>query len=117
MPDPETDLLIEYVDEHTPEEARPFEYVERALRRRRYRSRLVAVAAVVGVIGGAATVTSLRRQRADEVRPCHRPSRLDAGAGFAGCRPRRNSSSRHDVADLDREIQVQGYADPATPTG
>jgi len=22
MPDPETDLLIEYVDEHTPEEAR-----------------------------------------------------------------------------------------------
>jgi len=49
------DLLIEYVDEQTPEEAPPFEYVEQAARDRRRRRYVVAAAvgAVVLVTGAA----------------------------------------------------------------
>ena len=52
------DLLTEFVDERTPEEAPPFEYVEQAARERRRRKYVVsaAIATVVVVAGGAAVV-------------------------------------------------------------
>jgi hypothetical protein len=117
MPDPETDLLTEYVDERTPEEARPFEYVERALRRRRRGRRLVAVAAAIGVIGGAATVTALDRQRANDspaVTPTvttsmSAPSDLDVGP------PPAQFKQGTTLLTLDHEIEVTtAYPDPAT---
>jgi hypothetical protein len=117
MPDPETDLLIEYVDQHTPEEARPFEYVERALRRRRYRRRLVAVAAVVGMVGGAATVTAFDRQRADEapaVPPTVTTSTPAPGSLDIGPPPQQFKQGTT-LLTLDREIEVtKASADPAT---
>jgi len=52
------DLLTEFVDERTPQEAPPFEYVEQAARERRRRKYVVsaAIATVVVVAGGAAVI-------------------------------------------------------------
>jgi hypothetical protein len=58
MREPRTDLLIEYVDEQTPEEAPPFEFVERAVRRQRRTRALVAAATVVVIAAGAAFAAS-----------------------------------------------------------
>jgi hypothetical protein len=115
MPERETELLTQYVDEHTPEEARPFEYVERALRRRRRGRIVVAVAAVIGVLGGAATVTAVDRQRADQapaVPPTvttSAPSDLDVGP------PPQQFKQGTTLLTLDHEIEVtRAYPDPAT---
>ncbi|WP_328322787.1 hypothetical protein OHA70_28715 [Kribbella sp. NBC_00382] len=115
MPDPETDLLTEYVDAHTPEEARPFEYVERALHRRRRTRKVAAVAAVIGLVGGAATVTALDRQGADQspaVPPTvttSTPSDLDVGP------PPQQFKQGTTLLTLDHEIDVtRAYPDPAT---
>jgi hypothetical protein len=117
MPDPETELLTEYVDERTPEEARPFEYVERAMRRRRRGRKLVAVAAAIGVIGGAATVTALDRQRADEspvVPPTVTTSTPAPGSLDVGPPPPQFKQGTT-LLTLDHEIEVtRAYPDPAT---
>ncbi|MEU4193746.1 hypothetical protein AB0E69_17740 [Kribbella sp. NPDC026611] len=59
------DLLTEYVDEQSPEEAPPFEYVEQAVRERRRRHRVIAgaVAAVVVVAGISAGIGVPRTMR------------------------------------------------------
>ena len=59
------DLLVEYVEARTPEEAPPFEELERAVRERRRRRYVVsaAVAAIVIVAGIAAGVGFPRAER------------------------------------------------------
>ncbi|MEV6412860.1 hypothetical protein [Kribbella sp. NPDC051718] len=114
MPDPETDLLTEYVDERTPEEARPFEYVERALHRRRRGRIVIAVAAAIGVIGGAATVTALNRPRAEDTptvtTSTPAPRDLDVGP------PPPQFKQGTTLLTLDHELEVtRAYPDPATP--
>jgi len=53
------DLLVEFVDERTPEEAPPFEYVEQAARERRRRKYVVSAAiATILVVAGAAAVVA-----------------------------------------------------------
>ena len=52
-----TKVLVEYVDEHTPEEAPPFEHVERAVQARRRRRNVLATAAAVVVVAGAVVAT------------------------------------------------------------
>jgi hypothetical protein len=59
------ELLMEYVDERTPEQAPPFAQVQRVVVRRRRRRSLAAVAAVALVAGGAAVAT-LDQPRAEE---------------------------------------------------
>jgi hypothetical protein len=51
------EVLVEYVDEQTPDEAPPFEYVERAVRARRRRRRVLATAAAMVVVTGAVIAT------------------------------------------------------------
>jgi hypothetical protein len=51
------EVLVEYVDEQTPEEAPPFEYVERAVRARRRRRNVLATAAAVVAVAGAVVAT------------------------------------------------------------
>jgi hypothetical protein len=51
------EVLVEYVDEQTPEEAPPFEYVERAVRVRRRRRNVLATAAAVVAVAGAVVAT------------------------------------------------------------
>jgi hypothetical protein len=51
------EVLVEYVDEQTPEEAPPFEYVERAVRARRRRRNMLATAAAVVAVAGAVVAT------------------------------------------------------------
>ncbi|MFI5734744.1 hypothetical protein ACIA49_31820 [Kribbella sp. NPDC051587] len=60
------ELLTQYVDEQTPEEAPPFEYVERAARGRKTRNRVTAtlVTGVVVAAGGMLAVID-RPQAAD----------------------------------------------------
>ncbi|TCO51734.1 hypothetical protein EV646_101728 [Kribbella antiqua] len=78
-----TDLLVEYVDERTPEEAPPFSEVELVARsRRRRRHVLTAAAAMVAVAGVA--VVSIDRPRAEEpvapqVTTTATPGHLDDG--------------------------------------
>jgi hypothetical protein len=116
MPDPETELLTEYVDEHTPEEARPFEYVEHALRRRRRTRTVAAVAATIGVIAGAATVTAVD-QRADDspaVPPTVTTSAPTPGSLDVGPPPQQFKQGTT-LLTLDHEIEVtRAYPDPAT---
>ena len=52
-----TDLLVEYVDEQTPEQAPPFTGVARGARRRKRQRNLLAVATVVAVATVATVVT------------------------------------------------------------
>ncbi|MFI5708045.1 hypothetical protein [Kribbella sp. NPDC051620] len=114
MRDPETDLLTEYVDERTPEEPRPFEYVERALHRRRRGRIVMAVAATIGVIGGAATVTAVNRQHADEspavTTTTPATSSMDVGP------PPPQFKQGTTLLTLDHELEItRAYPDPATP--
>jgi hypothetical protein len=51
------ELLTEYVDERTPEQAPPFTQVQRVVRRQRRRRNLATVAVVALVAGGAAVAT------------------------------------------------------------
>ncbi|WP_432949948.1 hypothetical protein ACQPXM_17800 [Kribbella sp. CA-253562] len=60
-----TELLVEYVDEQTPEQAPPFAGVEQGARRRRRQRNLLAVAAVVAV-ATVATITTQDIQRGAE---------------------------------------------------
>ncbi|MFK4089731.1 hypothetical protein ACI2LF_36815 [Kribbella sp. NPDC020789] len=60
------ELLTRYVDEQTPEEAPPFEYVERAARGRKARSRAVAALVTAVVVAGGATLAVIDRPRADQ---------------------------------------------------
>jgi hypothetical protein len=60
-----TDLLVEYVDERTPEEAPPFSDVERVARSRRRRTHVLAAAAAVVAVAGIA-VAAVDRPRAEE---------------------------------------------------
>jgi hypothetical protein len=57
-----SEVLVEYVDEQTPQEAPPFEYVERAVRaRRRRRNLLASAAAVIAVVGAVVATVDLPR--------------------------------------------------------
>jgi hypothetical protein len=116
MPDPETDLLTEYVDERTPEEARPFEYVERAMRRRRRSRKVTAVAAMIGLVGGAATFAAVDRQRAEQS-PAVPPTvtlTLTLGDLDVGPPPQQFKQGTT-LLTLDHEIEVtRAYPDPAT---
>ncbi|GAA0616446.1 hypothetical protein HPO96_00305 [Kribbella sandramycini] len=58
--------LTEYVDEQTPAEAPPFEYVERAARGRRTRNRLTAAVVAAVVMAAVATFAVVDRPRADQ---------------------------------------------------
>jgi hypothetical protein len=77
--------LVEYVDEQTPDEAPPFEYVEQAVRERRRRKYVVsaAVAAVVvvaGIIAGIGVPRALREPVTPEPTPTvPAPKALDDG--------------------------------------
>jgi hypothetical protein len=75
------EALLEYVDELTPAEAPPFEYVERTARQRRHRRRVVlaAVAAVVVVIGGVAATVGLPRAAEEPAGPEKTTNFLDDG--------------------------------------
>lgn len=75
------EALMEYVDELTPAEAPPFEYVERTARQRRHRRRVVlaAVAAVVVVIGGVAATVGLPRAGEEPAGPEETTNTLDDG--------------------------------------
>jgi hypothetical protein len=59
------ELLTEYVDEQTPEQAPPFTGVEQAVRRKR-RSRNLAATAVVALVVGGVAVASFNLPRAEE---------------------------------------------------
>jgi hypothetical protein len=59
------EVLVEYVDEQTPEEAPPFEYVERVVRARRRRRNVLATAAAVVAVAGA-VVATVDSPRADQ---------------------------------------------------
>lgn len=58
MPEPLSDLLTEYVDEQSPQQAPPFGTVEREAGRRKRRRAVSAVAAVVVLAAGTAAVTT-----------------------------------------------------------
>ncbi|TDD53559.1 hypothetical protein E1263_27850 [Kribbella antibiotica] len=60
------ELLTQYVDEQTPEEAPPFEYVERAARGRKIRSRVTAALVTAVVVAGGATLAVIDQPRAEE---------------------------------------------------
>ncbi|WP_433168484.1 hypothetical protein [Kribbella sp. CA-247076] len=65
-----TKVLVQYVDEHTPEEAPPFEYVERAVQaRRRRRTVLTTAAAVVAVAGAVVATVDLPRAEQEPAGP------------------------------------------------
>jgi hypothetical protein len=59
------ELLVEYVDEQTPEQAPPFTGVERGARRRKRQRNLLAVATVVAVATVATVVTQDVRRGAE----------------------------------------------------
>ena len=59
------ELLTEYVDEQTPEQAPPFLQVEQAVRRKR-RTRNLAATAVVALVVGGVGVASFNLPRAEE---------------------------------------------------
>ncbi|MFF1816667.1 hypothetical protein ACFVWG_05195 [Kribbella sp. NPDC058245] len=59
------ELLTQYVDEQTPEEAPPFEYVERAARGRKTRNRVTAALVTAVVVAGGATLAVIDRPQAD----------------------------------------------------
>ena len=79
------DLLVEYVDEQTPDEAPPFEYLEHAVQERRRRKYVVsaAVAAVVvvaGILAGIGVPRALHEPAAPETPPTvPAPKALDDG--------------------------------------
>ncbi|NEA33051.1 hypothetical protein [Streptomyces sp. SID13031] len=119
MPDPESDLLIEYVEEQTPEEAPPFEYVAGAARRRRRNRKLVIAAATIGVVAGAATIVAVDAQRA-EVGPAGPPtptsSTPEPGSLDVGPPPAQFKQGTT-LLTLDREIEVTSVSrDPVSPS-
>jgi hypothetical protein len=59
------ELLTEYVDERTPEQAPPFTQVQSVVRRQRRRRSLTAIAMTALVVGGVAVATA-ETQRADD---------------------------------------------------
>ncbi|GAA1717995.1 hypothetical protein ACFTSF_29460 [Kribbella sp. NPDC056951] len=60
------ELLNRYVDEQTPEEAPPFEYVERAARGRKNRNRVTVAMVTALFVAGGATFAVVDRPRADQ---------------------------------------------------
>jgi hypothetical protein len=60
------ELLNRYVDEQTPSEAPPFEYVERAARGQKTRNRVTATLVTTVVVAGAAALAVVDRPRADQ---------------------------------------------------
>ncbi len=60
------ELLSRYVDEQTPEEAPPFEYVERAARGRKTRNRVTVAMVTALFVAGGATFAVVDRPRADQ---------------------------------------------------
>lgn len=116
MRDLRTDLLIEYVDEQTPEEAPPFEYVERGVRRQRRTRALVASMAVAGVVLGAAfTTNSLNRAEEPVVSPST-VSTPTVGLLDDGPPPQQFKFGTT-VLVLDQEVPVKAVrADPQRPT-
>ncbi|GAB3820682.1 hypothetical protein [Kribbella italica] len=69
-----TDLLVEYVDEQTPEQAPPFQGVERGARRRKRQRNLLAVATVVAVATVATVVTQDVQRGAEPAAPISTPT-------------------------------------------
>lgn len=69
-----TELLVEYVDEQTPEQAPPFTGVERGARRRKRQRNLLAVATVVAVATVATVATQDVRRGAEPLAPTSTPT-------------------------------------------
>ncbi|GAB2586225.1 hypothetical protein [Kribbella endophytica] len=69
-----TDLLVEYVDDQTPEQAPPFTGVERGARRRKRQRNLLAVATVVAVATVATVVTQDVQRGAEPPAPAGTPT-------------------------------------------
>ena len=116
MRDLRTELLIEYVDEQTPEEAPPFEFVERGVRRQRRTRMLVASAAVAVVaVGGAFTANGLNRAE-EPADPPATVSTPTVGLLDDGPPPDKFKIGNAELV-LDKEITVQSVrADPQKPT-
>jgi hypothetical protein len=116
MRDLRSELLVEYVDEQTPEEAPPFEFVERAVRRQRRSRVLVASMAVAGVALGAA-FTATTMNRADG--PAEPPAKVatpTAGLLDDGPPPEKFKIGAA-LLVLDKEVPVTTVrADPQRPT-
>ena len=116
MRDLQTQKLIEYVDEQTPEEAPPFEFVQRGVRRqRRTRALVASVAVAVVAVGGAFTANGLNRaeEPADPPVPVTTPT---AGLLDDGLPPDSFKVGNAELV-LDKEIPVKSvHADPARPT-
>ncbi|MEV6288817.1 hypothetical protein [Kribbella sp. NPDC051770] len=69
-----TELLVEYVDEQTPEQAPPFTGVEWGARRRKRQRNLLAVATVVAVATVATVVTHDVQRGAEPSAPASTPT-------------------------------------------
>ncbi|ADB32109.1 hypothetical protein Kfla_3045 [Kribbella flavida DSM 17836] len=74
MPEVRTELLVEYVDQQTPDHAPPFTRVEAVVRRRRRRRNLLAVAAVVAVATAAVATTTDLGSDAEPAAPISTPT-------------------------------------------
>jgi len=76
-----SEVLVEYVDEQTPDEAPPFEYVERAAvrARRRRRNVLATAAAVIAVVGAVVATVDLPRAEQEPAEVTTSPGFLDDG--------------------------------------
>lgn len=74
MPELTKEVLTEYVDEHTPDQAPPFEGVRQGVRRRRRHRALLAVAAVVAVATAATLSTSDLRGTEEPAAPITTPT-------------------------------------------
>ncbi len=69
-----TELLVEYVDDQTPEQAPPFTGVERGARRRKRQRNLLAVATVVAVATVATVATQDVQRGAEPTAPASTPT-------------------------------------------
>ncbi|MEV8371989.1 hypothetical protein AB0P21_04590 [Kribbella sp. NPDC056861] len=118
MPDPQTELLIEYVDEQTPSEAPPFEYVERAVRRQRRTRKVLTAAVVAVVVAGGAAFAATGVQRAD-TQPAEQPTTSVPVAGVLDDGPPPVQFKYGSTTMiLDREIPVTAVLrDPDSTSG
>ncbi|GAA1613232.1 hypothetical protein GCM10009789_79340 [Kribbella sancticallisti] len=115
MRDPRTELLTEYVDEQTPDEAPPFEFVERAVRRQRRTRMLAASVAVVVVAGGAAFAATGLPQAEEPAGPAQTIATAAVGLLDDGPPPDQFGLGTT-VLRLDKEIPIKAVrVDPERP--
>jgi len=112
------ELLNRYVDEQTPSEAPPFEYVERAARGRKTRNRMTAAVVTGVVVAGAATLAVVDRPRADQAPAGPKTTITQPVQGILddGPPPDRFRYGRTEML-LSAEVRITSVKyDPAQPT-